>query len=114
MNTHGRSSFSTHCPRHRLGRSTAEPYERKILHPNPLAERGDKMHADGVYRSRTSPTARPGDRGMPLGSCSRKGHGHPFLPREVPFGIGGIVLARVFRLFWHMGAEEGHDLPGKQ
>ena len=36
MNTHGRSSFSTPCPRPRLGRSTAEPYASKTSHSNPL------------------------------------------------------------------------------
>src|SRR5262245_20838265 len=66
------------------------------------------------YRSHTSPTARPGDSGMPLRSCLGKGHRHPFLPREVSFGIGGIFLARIFRLVGHIGAEVGHDLSRKQ
>src|SRR5262245_62140954 len=44
----------------------------------------------------------------------RKGHRHAFFPREVPSGIGGIVLARVFRLIRHIVAEVGHDLRGKQ
>src|SRR5215475_5240598 len=47
-------------------------------------------------------------------SYLRKGHWHPFLPREVSFGIGGIFLARIFCLVWHISAEVRHDLRGKQ
>ena len=54
------------------------------------------------------------DGGMLLHLCLRKGQRHPFLPREVPFGIGSVVLARVFCLVGHIGAEVGHDLRGKQ
>src|SRR4029450_8561012 len=68
----------------------------------------------GIYRSHSSPTACPGDGGMPRRTFLRKSHWHPFLPREVPFGIGSVVLARIFRLIGHIGTEVGHDLRGKQ
>ena len=44
----------------------------------------------------------------------RKGQRHPFLPSEIPSGIGGVVLARVFRLVGRIVAEVGHDLCPKQ
>src|SRR5262252_8178244 len=39
---------------------------------------------------------------------------HAFLPREVPFGIGSVFLARVFCLIRHISTEVRHDLRGKQ
>jgi len=104
--------FLDALPGHRLGRSTAEPYERKILHLT-LLQRGDKRHADGVYRSTLPLPLALGTAACLSARAHAKVMGIPSSHAKYPLGsercpCAGISPGRAYR------RESGHDLRGKQ